>query len=301
LRVYAFIQAEKATHPKKMLCRVMGFPKSSLYYRESVTRRPPSAAEVENERIKERIKAIHRDSLGTYGSPRITAALRREGEVVNQKRVRRLMHEAGLVGITRRRAGRSKAATLAAGAREARVAQDLVQRAFSVDAPDLRWYADITEHPTDEGKLYLASVLDAFDKQVVGWSMGENATAELVVNAVEMAISRRKPIIAPVHHSDRGTQYTSIAFSERLEQLGLRASMGSRGDAYDNAVIESWHATLQTELLDRQDWRARDQLRTAIFHFIEVFYNRQRLHSSLGYHSPAEFHRRYAQQAAVGS
>jgi len=176
-----------------------------------------------------------------------------------------------------------------------------VQRAFSVDAPDLRWYADITEHPTDEGKLYLASVLDAFDKQVVGWSMGENATAELVVNAVEMAISRRNPAIAPVHHSDRGTQYTSIAFSERLEQLGLRASMGSRGDAYDNAVIESWHATLQTELLDRQDWRARDQLRTAIFHFIEVFYNRQRLHSSLGYHSPAEFHRRYAQQAAVGS
>jgi putative transposase len=284
-----------------MLCRVMGFPKSSLYYRESVSRRPPSAAEVENERIKERIRAIHRDSLGTYGSPRITAALRLEGELVNQKRVRRLMAEAGVVGITRRRAGRSKAATLAAKAREVRVAEDLVHRDFTVDAPDLRWYADITEHPTDEGKLYLASVLDAFDKQIVGWSMGESATTVLVVNAVEMAISRRQPVIAPVHHSDRGAQYTSIDFSERLLKLGLTPSMGSRGDAFDNAVIESWHATLQTELLDRQHWRARDELKTAIFHFIEAFYNRRRLHSSLGYQSPTEFARRYAQTRAVGS
>ncbi|MBW6454895.1 MAG: IS3 family transposase, partial [Trueperaceae bacterium] len=133
---------------------MMGFPKSSLYYRESVQRRPTSAAEMENERIKELIKSIHRDSHGTYGSPRITAALRAQGEVVNQKRVRRLMHEAGITGVTRRRAGRSKAATVAAEARETRVAQDLVQREFSVDAPDLRWYADLTEHPTDEGKLY---------------------------------------------------------------------------------------------------------------------------------------------------
>jgi putative transposase len=284
-----------------MLCRVMGFPKSSLYYRESVSRRPPSAAEVENERIKERIRAIHRDSLGTYGSPRITAALRHEGELVNQKRVRRLMAEAGVVGITRRREGRSKAATVAAKAREGRVAEDLVHRDFTVDAPDLRWYADITEHPTDEGKLYLASVLDAFDKSIVGWSMGESATTVLVVNAVEMAISRRQPHIAPVHHSDRGAQYTSIDFSERLLKLGLTPSMGSRGDALDNAVIESWHATLQTELLDRQHWRARDELKTAIFHFIEVFYNRRRLHSRLGYQSPTEFARRYAQTRAVGS
>ena len=284
-----------------MLCRVLGFPKSSLYYRESVSRRPPSAAEVENERIRERIVQIHRDSLGTYGSPRITAALRHEGELVNQKRVRRLMHEAGVVGITRRRAGRSRAATVAAKAREARVAEDLVQRDFTVDAPDLRWYADLTEHPTDEGKVYLASVLDAFDKSIVGWSMGVSATTALVVNAVEMAIINRNPVIAPVHHSDRGTQYTSIDFSERLVKLGLTPSMGSRGDAFDNAVIESWHASLQTELLDRQQWRTRDELRTAIFHYIEVFYNRRRLHSSLDYHSPNEFGRRYAQTRAVAS
>jgi putative transposase len=299
--VFGFIQEEKATHPKKMMCRVLGFPKSSLYYRESVQRRPRTALEIENDRIKERIVQIHRDSLGTYGSPRITAALRREGEVVNQKRVRRLMAEAGVVGITRRRSGRSKAATLAAVEREARVAEDLVQREFSVTAPDVRWFADITEHPTAEGKVYLASVLDAFDKKIVGWSMGENATTELVVNAVEMAITRRRPVIAPVHHSDRGTQYTSVAFSERLRTLGLTPSMGSRGDAYDNAVIESWHASLQTELLDRHDWRTRDELKTALFHFIEVFYNRQRLHSSLGYQSPDEFGRRYAQQVAVAS
>ena len=284
-----------------MLCRVMGFPKSTMYYRESVQRRPASPADAENDRLRERIKSIHRDSLGTYGSPRITAALRREGEIVNQKRVRRLMHEAGITGITRRRAGRSKAATVAAKAREARVAEDLVHRDFSVDAPDLRWYADITEHPTDEGKLYLASVLDAFDKKIVGWSMGESATTELVVNAVEMAITRRRPVIAPVHHSDRGTQYTSIDFSERLAKFGLTPSMGSRGDAFDNAVIESWHATLQTELLDRQLWRTRDELKTAVFHFIEVFYNRRRLHSSLGYQSPSEFGREYAQTRAVAS
>ena len=284
-----------------MLCRVMGFPKSSLYYRESVQRRPPSAVDVENDRLRERIKSIHRDSLGTYGSPRITAALRREGEIVNQKRVRRLMAEAGVVGITRRRSGRSKAATIAAAAREARVADDLVHRDFAVTAPDLVWFADITEHPTDEGKVYLASVLDAFEKSIVGWSMGESATTELVVNAVEMAITRRQPIIAPVHHSDRGTQYTSLEFSERLTTLGLTPSMGSRGDAFDNAVIESWHATLQTELLDRQQWRTRAELKTAIFYFIEVFYNRRRLHSSLGYQSPSEHGRRYAETLAVGS
>jgi len=299
--VFEFIQAEKATHPKKVLCRVMGFPKSTMYYRESVLRRPPSPAELENERLRERIKAIHRDSHDTYGIPRVTVALRSEGEVVNHKRVRRLMREAGLSGISRRRAGRSKAATRAAQAREAHVAADLVKRDFEVDAPDLRWYADITEHPTDGGKVYLASILDAFDKQIVGWSMSEDATATLVVDAVQMAILRRRPVIPPVHHSDRGTQYTSIAFSERLAQLGLRASMGSRGDAYDNAVIESWHATLQTELLDRQHWRTRDEFKTALFYFIEIFYNRQRLHSSLGYQTPSEYARRYAQRVAVAS
>jgi putative transposase len=279
----------------------MGFPKSSLYYRESVLRRPPSLAQLEDERLIERIKAIHRASHGTYGSPRIVAALRAEGLVVNHKRVRRLMRQAGITGISRRREGRSRAATLAARARQARVAEDLVRREFNVDGPDQRWYADITEHPTDEGRLYLASVLDAFDKSIVGWSMGESATTTLVVDAVQMAILNRNPVIPPVHHSDRGSQYTSIAFSERLEQLGMRASMGSRGDALDNAVIESWHATLQTELLDRQRWRTRDQLRTALFHFIEIFYNRQRLHSSLGYLNPHEYGRRYHQQRAVAS
>jgi putative transposase len=299
--VFGFIQAEKATHPKKLLCRVMGFPKSTLYYRESVLKRPPSLSELEDERLKARIVAIHASSHGTYGSPRIAAALRAEGEIVNHKRVRRLMREAAVVGVSRRREGRSRAATVAARARQARVAEDLVRREFEVDAPDRRWYADITEHPTDEGTLYLASVLDAFDRQIVGWSMGERATTDLVVNAVEMAIINRHPVIPPVHHSDRGSQYTSIAFSARLAQLGLTASMGSRGDALDNAMIEAWHATLQTELLDRQRWRTRDELRTALFHFIEVFYNRQRLHSSLGYLSPHEYGRRYAHTRAVAS
>jgi len=301
MTVFGFIQEEKATHSKKLLCRVMNYPMSSLYYRESVLQRPPTAAEVEDERITNLIVSIRRDSAGTYGSPRITAALRSLGEYVNQKRVRRLMTKAGVVGLTRRRSGRSKAATVAAQRREMRVAEDLVHRDFKVDAPDRRWFADITEHPTDEGKLYLASVLDAFDRQIVGWSIGENAVTSLVVNAALMAVTRRNPVIPPVHHSDRGTQYTSIAFTDRLTQLGLTPSMGSRGDAFDNAVIESWHATLQTELLDRRQWRTRDELRTALFHFIEIFYNRRRLHSSLGYLSPVEFGRRYAQTQAVAS
>jgi putative transposase len=236
--VFGFIQEEKATHSKKLLCRVMGYPMSSLYYRESVLRRSPTTAEVQNERIMGLIESIHADSAGTYGSPRITAALQSLGERVNQKRVRRLMAKAGVVGVTRRRSGRSKAATLAAVEREVRVAEDLVHRDFAVDAPDRRWFADITEHPTDEGKLYLASVLDAFDKQIVGWSIGENATSSLVVNAARdggRAPQSGHPTRAS---SDRGTRNTSVAFTDRLAQLGLTPSMDTRGDAFDNAVIE---------------------------------------------------------------
>jgi putative transposase len=162
---------------------------------------------------------------------------------------------------------------LAAVAREVRVAEELVHRDFALDAPDRRWFADLTGHPTDAGKLYLASVLGAFDKQIVGWSIGENATSSLVVNAARdggRAPQSGHPTRAS---SDRGTRNTSIAFTDRLAQLGLTPSMGSRGDADGNAVIESWHATLQTELLDRRQWRTRDEFRTALFHFIEVFYN----------------------------
>jgi putative transposase len=147
----------------------------------------------------------------------------------------------------------------------------------------------------------LASILDAFDRQIVGWSMGEHANGTLVVNAALMAVTHRNPVIGPVHHSDRGTQYTSVAFSERLEELGSTRSMGSREDAYDDAVIEPWHATLQTELLDRRKWRTRDELRTALFHFIEILYDRRRLHSSLGYLRPVEFGRRYTRTQAVNS
>jgi putative transposase len=247
------------------------------------------------------IREIHQASFGTYGSPRVAVALRERGEVVNHKRVQRLMRDAGIQGVSRRRSGRSKAATVAASERIAQYPVDLVKRSFTVNKPDALWFADITEHPTGDGILYLASVLDAFDKVVVGWSMGDRATTELVVNAVEMAVARRNPVIPPVHHSDRGSQYTSLEFSQRLITLGLQASVGSTGDAFDNAVIESWHATLQTELLDRFSWVSRRQLMTSLFHFIEVFYNRQRLHSSLGYVTPVEFGRRYAESVAVGS
>ena len=200
----------------------MGFPKSTLYYQENVRKQPASAAVVEDARLTVLIRSIHQASHGTYGSLRVTAALREQGEVVNHKRVRRLMREAGIEGISRRRTGRSKAATRAAAEAQARVPADLVKRSFTATAPDTTWFADITEHPTQDGILYLASVLDAFDKTIVGWSMGDRATTELVVNAVEMAVSRRNPIIPPIHHSDRGAQPRFKGSLQRLPGSMIR-------------------------------------------------------------------------------
>lgn len=176
---------------------------------------------------------------------------------------------------------------------------DLVERDFAAAAPDRLWLADITQHQTGEGWLFLAAVMDVFSKRVVGWSMGDRATTELVVNAVEMAVTNRQPQPGTVHHSDQGSQYASLAFGRHLEDSGLVGSMGSTGDAYDNAAMESFYATLQTELLDRRQWPDRDALRGAIFHFIEVFYNRRRRHSSLGQLSPTDYETRYARKQAA--
>ena len=204
------------------------------------------------------------------------------------------MREAGLVGVHRRR---KQGSTKRDPARSSYA--DRVQREFTPSTPDRLWVADITQHPTAEGWLYLAVVIDAYSRKVVGWSMAEQLQAEPVIKALEMAVWNRRPSPGLVHHSDHGSQYTSLAFGQRLEQASILGLMGAVGDALDNAVAESFFATLQVELLDRRRWETRAQLATAIFEYIEAFFNRQRIHSTLGYLSPAEYEEVYALQQAA--
>jgi len=277
-----------------MLCTVMGVAKSSYYAWRNHT---PCARDLRDVELTHVITSIHEASYGTYGVPRVHAELRAEhGIRIARKRVWRLMRAAGLQGVHRRRSGRLEAATSALTARKERVFDDLVQRDFSADAPDRLWLADITQHPTSEGWLYLACVLDVCSKRIVGWSMGERADTNLVVNAVQMAVTARDPSVGLVPHSDQGAQYTSLAFGRELHDLGLVGSMGRTGTAHDNAAMESFFASLQTELLDRHAWPTRDALRSAIYHYSEIFYNRMRRHSSLGQISPNEFETQYARR-----
>lgn len=243
---------------------------------------------LENEYLTQRVIAIHRASKGTDGYPRIRAASHREGIRCSKNRVARLKKTAGLKGISRRKRPGVRPWKSGSG-----VAPDLVKRRFLAEAPNQLWVADITQHETGDGRLYIAGVVDVFSRQVVGWAMGERATADLVISALNMAVQARRPPSGTIHHSDQGAQYTSFKYGARLRQAGIIGSMGSSGDAYDNALSESFWASLQTELLDRRVWSSREQLRTAVFEYIEVFYNRQRLHSALGYRSPSEFEQQW--------
>jgi len=233
------------------------------------------------------IRDIHEESRFSYGSPRVTAELRPGlGLAVNRKRVERLMRAHGIQGIYRRR-GRKNLVNAA-------TEEDLVKRNFTVDAPDVLWLTDITEHSTAAGKLYCAAVMDAFTRKIIGWSIGARQDADLVINALAMAVARRQPDSdSTILHSDHGTQYTSWAFGKRLRDAGLLGSMGTVGDCYDNAMMESFWHTMQLELLDTRTWNSREELASAIFEWIECWYNRYRRHSSLGMLSPAEYERRH--------
>ena len=220
-----------------------------------------------------------------YGRPRIHAALRARGERVGQKRVARLMRRAGIRGVSRRRWTTGTTRRDA----KARPAVDLVNRDFSAEGPNQLWVADITYVPTWAGWLHLAVVLDAWSRRIVGWAMASHLRAELVEDALAMAISRRQPRGRVIHHSDRGSQYTSLAFGRQCREAGIVQSMGSAGDAYDNAMCESFFATLECELLDRTRFRTAADARREVFSFIEGFYNTRRLHSALGYRAPANF------------
>jgi len=280
--VYRFIEEEKAAYPVSLMCRVLEVARSG-YYAWKV--RGISARAVADAEITERIRGIHRESRGTYGYPRVYAELRSQ-EVVGRNRVARLMKLAGLTGCHRKVYVRTTRQDEAAA-----TAPDLVCRRFISDSPDTLWVADFTYVPTGEGWLYLSLMLDTYSRRIVGWCMAEHMRAELVVEALSMAVSRRNPAGGLIHHSDRGSQYTSVEFGARIQAAGILPSMGSRGDAYDNAMAESFVATIKKELIHRHSWPTRAAARSVIFEYIECFYNPSRRHSALGYLSPCEYER----------
>jgi putative transposase len=275
-----------------MMCRLLEVSASGYH---AWQRRPLSARAQADAVLLERIRRIHTLSQGTYGAPRIHAELAAEKIQVGRKRVARLMHSAGLAGVSRRR---SPCTTRRA--ERARPAPDLVERDFSADGPNRLWVADITYVPTWAGFLYLAVVLDAFSRRVVGWAMASHLRTELVLDALEMAIGQRRPDDV-IHHSDQGSQYTSIAFGNRCREAGVRPSMGSVGDAYDNALCESFFATLECELIDRRRFHSQAEARMAVFTFIEGWYNPRRRHSALDYLSPVDYEWRTQTETQIAS
>jgi len=282
VRAFEFVESEKANHPVARMCRVLGVSRSGFH---AWSGRPPSERARRDAELTAAIRAVHERSRGTYGAPRVHVELALDhGVACGRKRVARLMREAGIEGVhRRRRQGLTRRDPAAAPS------DDLVRRLFRPGAPDVLWVADITQQRTWEGWWYLAVVLDAFSRRVVGWAMASHLRTELVLEALDMAVAHRRPAPGVVHHSDHGCQYTSLAFGRRMREAGVVPSMGSVGDCFDNAVAESFFATFECELLDRRSWPTRRGLDTAAFDFIEGFYNPRRRHSTLGYLSPAEF------------
>jgi putative transposase len=283
------MSANQARFPIATMARVLGVSTAGYY---AWRHRPPSARAVADAALLERIGAVHVTSRQTYGAPRVHAALRAGGERHSRKRVERLMRKAGLVGASHRRGG----PVTTRRDQEARPAPDLVDRDFTAAGPNQLWIADITYVPTAAGFLYLAVVLDVWSRKVVGWAMANHLRAELVLNALEMAVGQRRPRDV-IHHSDQGSQYTSLAFGKRCAEAGVRPSMGSVGDAYDNAMAESFFSSLEAELLARRRFASQAEARMACFSYIEGWYNPVRLHSALGYRSPIAYEEEQMQAA----
>jgi putative transposase len=271
---------------------VLGVSPSGYY---ACCKRPASARAQEDQRLLRLIRTAHAASRGTYGAPRIQQELRAQGIGVSRKRIARLMREAGIVGVTRRRF-----VTTTVRDERSRPAPDLVERRFVAEGPNQLWVADITYVPTWAGFLFLAIVLDVFSRKIVGWATATHLRTELVIEALEHALAQRRPSAPVIHHSDQGSQYTSLTFGNRCDEVGVRPSMGSVGDAYDNAMAESFFATLECELLRRTTLRTPAEAEDALFEFIEGWYNPHRRHSSLDYLSPNEFERRHAQGVPTG-
>jgi putative transposase len=288
---YRLIEAERTSFPVQFMCRMLGVARSGYYdWRD----RPPSRRSRENATLTAKIREIHRRSRETYGSPRVHAELRALGTRCGRKRVERLMRKAGLRGCMR---GRRKRTTSRSG--RAVTAEDLLHRSFAATQIDKVWVADITYVATREGFLYLAFILDVHSRRIVGWAMESHLRTELVIDALQMAVWRRKPAPGLVHHSDQGVQYTALSFGERLKEVGIKPSMGRTGSALDNAMAESFVSTLKAELVSNLEFPSRQAAKTAIFDYLETFYNTRRLHSALGYRSPADFEEGRMEEARV--
>jgi putative transposase len=282
---FAFIAAEKATLPVAVLCKVLDVSRSGFYASQ---RRGPSARVLKDEKLAVAIAAAHKVGRGAYGSPRVHKELKADGVAVGRKRIARIMGELGLAGRRRRR---FKATT--DSKHNLPVAENVLDRKFEVDAPNVAWVTDITYVWTAEGWLYLAAILDLFSRRVVGFAMSERIDRALVLEALRAAVGRRAPNAGLLHHSDRGSQYASGDYQDALDDLGVVCSMSRKANCWDNAVAESFFATLKTELVYTRRFATRAEAREAIFDFIEVFYNRRRRHSSLGYVSPVEFEMKF--------
>jgi putative transposase len=283
---FRLVEAEKAEHSISRLCTVLGVTRQGFH---AWRRRGPSLRQLGDAELARLIVEIYDGSHQTYGAVRVNDELREEHQIrVGRKRVARLMRQRGLKGIPGQ--GRRRRTTIADA--KAPPAPDLVERRFAADAPNRLWLADITYVPTLEGWLFLGVAMDMYSRKIVGWSMRDDLKADLVVDALAMAVTRRRPPAGLVHHSDRGSQYASLAFGKTLRESGLVASMGSRGDAYDNAACESCISTLKREWIKRHRYTSRDQARLSIFRYIETFYNPRRRHSALGGISPDEYERR---------
>jgi putative transposase len=278
---YRFIRAEKATYPVSVLCRVLTVSRSGFY---AWCRRPLSRRAQQNQWLGTHLRACYQEFRGRYGSPRLHQELRARGIVVGRHRVARLMRLQGLHSLCRRR---YRAPRAAAGS--GTIADNLVQRQFQVDRPNRLWAGDLTYIATGEGWLYLAILMDLYSRRVIGWAMDARLTAELTIRALNMAVHRRSIGAGLIHHTDRGSQYAAVMYQHRLRTVGIQCSMSRRGNCWDNAVVESFFATLKTELVHRQRYRTRQEAQTELFAYVEGFYNRQRRHSALGYRCPVEF------------
>jgi transposase InsO family protein len=288
---FGFIHAEKAHFPISSLCRLLGVTRQGYY---AFAKRPVSARVAQERALQEQLRRLHAESRGTYGSPRLLAALRRNGQRIGKRRVERALRNLGLQARGRRR---WRVTTRANAAHP--VAENTLGRDFRASRPDERWVTDISYVWTDEGWCYLAVVLDLFSRSVVGWALDATITTRLVLTALNMAVRRRRPTSGLLHHSDRGCQYTSAEYRHALAELGIRVSMSRKGNCWDNAVAESFFATIKAELVYGCPWPSRYALRTAVFEYIEVFYNRQRLHSALGFKPPAQVEADYARATAA--
>ena len=288
---FAFIAVEKATYPVRVLCRVLDVSRAGFY---AWHRRPPALRTQQDQRLGVEIQAIHAESRQRYGSPRVHAELRERGQRVGCKRVARLMRAHRLCARRRRRFRITTDSN-----HPLAVAPNVLARHFTVPAPDTAWVTDITYLWTQEGWLYLAVILDLFSRAVVGWALSARITRHLTLQALTMALGRRRPPQGLLHHSDRGSQYASADYRRALRVHGIVCSMSRRGNCWDNAVAESFFATVKVELAHEANWATRGQARGEVFEYLERFYNGQRRHSALGYLNPLTFEQRWATEGGT--